>query len=110
MGHGPFFIKLTERNYSNQGQTEVVRDYDRQVLQITASNVIKIDSTSTTTCTPGSTSGYGEWTNITSKKVSIVKADGTAFSKGTVGISKDGLSVETTVICEQYGNSRTSCN
>ena len=109
MGHDPSFIKFTEKSYNDQGETIVIREYSRQDLNLNTENIIKIDNTYTTTCAPGSTSGYGEWTKVDSRKMTFTMVDGSAFPKNTMGLSKDGLSVVATVICEEYGNSRASC-
>jgi hypothetical protein len=53
--------------------------------------------------------GVFYWKNVFYKKVRVVQPDGSLFSANVVGVSTDKSFVETSVICEEHGNSETVC-
>lgn len=53
--------------------------------------------------------GVFYWKNVFYKKVRVVQSDGSLFSANVVGVSTDKSFVETSVICEEHGNSETMC-
>ncbi|RYZ90036.1 MAG: hypothetical protein EOP04_05200 [Proteobacteria bacterium] len=64
----------------------------------------EIDSSSYSQCE------YSSWSRVYHRKIKITRWDGSAFDKPYLGLSKDGLSVTTNVICEEEGSSEwTEC-
>jgi hypothetical protein len=53
--------------------------------------------------------GIFYWKNVFYKKVRVVQPDGSLFSANVLGVSTDKSFVETSVICEEHGNSETIC-
>jgi hypothetical protein len=106
-GHVANYTKIKERV---EGSNETVyTEYKSGELLKEVVKVTKIERISNVRCAPGSTAGMASWKNTNTSKMIIKKADGTAFPENTLGLSRDGLSIETTLICVLEGNSRSSC-
>jgi len=53
--------------------------------------------------------GVFYWKNVFYKKVRVVQPDGSLFPANVLDVSMDKSFVETSVICEEHGNSETIC-
>jgi hypothetical protein len=107
-GHSANSIKIKEK--IENSPKERYRDYKRGELTKEIIKDTDIEKISDINCTPGASAGFTTWKNTKVSKILLKNANGSKFPKETVGVSKDGISIETTVICVLEGSSRSSCN
>lgn len=106
-GHTESYLKVA---YTKKDGSEAYRhlDYSEVNQEWT---VLKEATESTNTCDENSEpgAGYGMWTTISEVAVVLTKVDGSSFPASFKGVSEDGRSISTTVMCEANGNSMVAC-
>lgn len=109
-GHSENYIKVKDSYFSSGSEHSEFTSYKHNEIKMETIKSTLLEDISERRCSPGSSGGMASWKKVEAKKVIITKTDGTKFPQNTIGMSQDGLSITTTILCTNKGNSRTSCN
>ena len=106
-GHNTDFKRLTERKWNGDGTYTDTLVEGGMRHEFTDDK--EMHSETKTSCGDGDEYGLAFWVMTIARKVTIVREDGSLFSKDTIGVSEDLKSVHAYVICQEEGNSDYLC-
>ena len=109
-------VFVTEFQYVSDGDIKIRVELSHRDVNVTFSDEVELKNYHRSTCSgldnsgdPGFERGFVESKNISAKRITISKRDGSSFSNSTDGLSPDGKSVSAMVICERSISSEVSC-
>lgn len=108
-GHNDNFTRATKRQWNGAEYKDTIVELSYPDFEITSSEEQGIAQEQFNSCQPGDEYGWAGGSDTTVKKVRIVKADGSTFDEDFLNRTKDGMALETYLICEMQWNNTIIC-